>query len=187
MKKTLTDIDGALNRTAPQPGKNVDTTFGIYMRGVGELVMGNKIVEIDENKKILNVDDTGYDLTPGLRALIMQKHSRLSQWPSSDYQAYKSLCAHTKVRLFPNSAGAARPHATWKYNHLLRKMVVPGEKIAEDESEESEDTDTASIGDIGESSDSSILSPPSPAHTRSYGKARKTKYRETDARRNYSY
>ena len=32
MKKTLTDIDGALNRSAPQPGESVDNTFGIYMR-----------------------------------------------------------------------------------------------------------------------------------------------------------
>ena len=61
-------------------------------------------------------------------------------------------------------------------------MVVPGEKIVEEEPEESVDTDPASIGDIGEStisSDSSILSPePSPAHTRSYGEAKKTKNRE---------
>ena len=35
------------------------------------------------------------------------------------------------------------------------------------------DTDTASIGDIGESSDIS-----SPSHTRSYGKAKKTKDKE---------
>ena len=74
---------------------------------------------------------------------------------------------------------------------MLRKMVVPGEKLVEEEPEESEDTDTASIGDIGESlsSDSNILSPllhghtrespdfPSPAHTRSSGKAKMTKDR----------
>ena len=66
MKKTLTDIDGALNRSAPQPGKNVDTTFDIYMRGDGELVMGNKVVQVGENEKTLTVDDTVYDLTSGL-------------------------------------------------------------------------------------------------------------------------
>ena len=63
IKKTFTDNDGALNRSAPQPGKNVDTTFGIYMRGDGELVMGNKVVQLDENKKTLTVDDTVYDFT----------------------------------------------------------------------------------------------------------------------------
>ena len=71
--------------------------------------------------------------------------------------------------------------------HMLGKMVVPGEKIVEEESDDSEDTDIASIGDIGESSssmlssDSSIQSsdiPPSPPHTRSHGKAKTTKDRE---------
>ena len=32
MKKTLTEIAGALNRSAPQPGRNVDNTLGIYKR-----------------------------------------------------------------------------------------------------------------------------------------------------------
>ena len=187
MKKTLTDIDGALNRYTPQPGKSVDNTLGIDMTGDGELVMGNKVLQIDENKNTLTVDDTVYDLTPGLYAFIMQKHPGISQWPSRDYQAYKSLCKQTKVRLFPNSAGVARPHATWKYKHMLRKMIVPGEKIVEEESEESEDTDTASIGDLSstisfrQSSSgppSHDIPPPSPVHTRSYGKAKKTKDRE---------
>ena len=80
----------------------------------------------------------------------MQNHPRISQWPRRDYPSYKSLCQQTKVTSHPNSAGAARPHATWKYKHMLRKMVVPGEKIVKEE----EDTD------------SSILSPPLPAHTR---------------------
>ena len=98
--------------------------------------MGNKVVQIDENKKTLTVDDTVYDFTPVLQGMIMSKHPRISQWPSRDYQAYKSLSKQTKVRLFPNSAGAARPHATLKYNHLLRKMIVPGEMLVEEEESE---------------------------------------------------
>ena len=74
--------------------------------------MGNKIVQIDENKKTLSVDGTEYDLTPSLCALILLKRPRTTQWNSRDYQAYKSLCKQTKVRLFQNSAGAARPHFT---------------------------------------------------------------------------
>ena len=47
---------------------------------------------------------------------------------------------------------------------MLKKMVIPGERIAEEEegSEDTDDTDTASIGDIGESSNmlpSDISSP----------------------------
>ena len=70
---------------------------------------------------------------------------------------------------------------------MLRKMIVPGESIVEEESEDSEDTDNDSVGDSSEpailssvimSSDSGIMSPgPAPAHTRSYWKARKTKDR----------
>ena len=57
---------------------------------------------------------------------------------------------------------------------------MPRERITE-ESEDTDDIDTASIGDIGESSnDFGILPPglPSPAHTRSSGKAKKEKERE---------
>ena len=111
MKKTLTDIDGALTArrfdAKPQSSKNVDTTFGIYMRQDGQIAIGNKVVQVDENKKTLTVDGALYEFTPGLRVLIMLKHPRPNQWDSRDYQAYKSLCAQTKVRLFPNQAGAA--------------------------------------------------------------------------------
>ena len=72
---------------------------------------------------------------------------------------------------------------------MCKKMVTPGERIVEVESEDTDATGTASIGDIGESSDisspgilpsdSGILSHgssiPSPAHTRSYVKAKKVK------------
>ena len=46
---------------------------------------------------------------------------------------------------------------------MIKKMVIPGERISEEEgSEDTDDTDTASIGDIGESSDilSSDISSP---------------------------
>ena len=139
--------------------------------------MGNNIVQVqlNENKNTLTVDGIEYELTPGLHGLIMRKHPRPTQYNSNDYRVHKSLCAQTKVRSFPNPAGTARPYATWKYMHMPRKMVIPGERIKEEgESEDNDDTDTASIGDIDESSDISspgILSPgtpaipPSPAHT----------------------
>ena len=80
MKKTLADIDGALKANidgalkpvaALQPGKNVDTTFGIYRRKDGQLQMGSEIVEIDENERFLIVDGNKYDLTQGLWTFIM--------------------------------------------------------------------------------------------------------------------
>ena len=128
----------------------------------------------------------------------MLKHPRTAQYSSNDYKTYKSLIAQTKAKSFPNRiTGAARPHASWKWKNMLKRMVIPGERIAEEESEDTDNTDSvesypniASIGDIGESPDisspgSSILSPgtappgpsipPSPLHTRSYGKAKKKK------------
>ena len=145
--------------------KNTDTTFGVYKRQDGHLSMGSKVVQFDGNKKTLTVDYTEYKLTPGLEALIMLKHPRPTQFNSNDYKAYKSLVAQTKVKPFPKIAGTARPHATWKWKHMFRKMVILGERIAEEgESEDTDDADSvesypdiASTGDISESSD--ILSP----------------------------
>ena len=82
--------------------------------------------------------------------LLVLKHPRPTQFNSNDYKAYKSLVTQTKVKSFPNRAGTARPHTTWKWKHMLRKMVIPEERIVEVESEDNDDTDTASIGGIGE-------------------------------------
>ena len=104
MKKTLADIDGAFKPVAaPRPSKNVDTTFGIYSRKDGQLQMGSEIVGVNENT--LTVGDREYDLTPGLRAFIMQKHPQVIQWSSRDYRTYKSFAAQTKVRSHPNPRG----------------------------------------------------------------------------------
>ena len=191
MKKTLADIDGALTaqrvEARPPLSKNNDTTFGIHRRQDGTR-NGKQSSTLDVNRKTLPVDDAEYKITPGLRALIALKHPQPSQWNSNDYKAYKSLVAQSKVKSQPNRTDTARPHAAWKWKHMLKKMVIPGESIAEEESEDIDDSvesypATASIEDIGESSD--MLSPdtpgpsiPSPTHTRSYGKTKKTMDRE---------
>ena len=84
------------------------------------------------------------------------------------------------VKSFPNRTGASRSHATWKWKHMLRKMVIPGERIAEVESEDTGDTGSVEpYPDISAMGIPGILSSdlciPSPLHTRAYGKARKTK------------
>ena len=112
--------------TALQPGKNLDTPFGIYRGKDGQLQMGSEIVEIDENERFLIVDGRKYDFTQGLWAFITQKHSQVSQWPSRDYRTYKSLSAQAKVKSHPNPRGSTRPRVTWKYKHMLKRMTVPG-------------------------------------------------------------
>ena len=137
MKKALTAIDGALTAQRVEAHSktplniNTDTTFGIHRRQDGQLGIGNKVVRIDANGNTLSVDETGYKLTPDLFVLIIKKYSLSGQWNSNDYQVYKSLVAQTKIKSFPNRTGASRPHATWKWKHMLRKMVIPGERIAE--------------------------------------------------------
>ena len=68
----------------------------------------------------------------------MMKHPQHTQFNNNDYKAYKSLVAQTKVKSFPTDA--ARPHTTWKWKHMLKKMAIPGERIAEVESEDTDDT-----------------------------------------------
>ena len=52
-----------------------DFTFGIYRRQDGQLSMGNKVVQIDGNGKVLLVDGKKYKFTPGLTAFIGLKPS----------------------------------------------------------------------------------------------------------------
>ena len=83
MKKTLTDIDGAMNpdtdaipQSRRSQSRSSDLTFGIYRRQDGQLAIGNKVVQIDENKSTLLVDGVKYKFTPDLVALIGLKRPR---------------------------------------------------------------------------------------------------------------
>ena len=100
MKKTFTDIDGALAAqrvdARPPPSKTADTTCGFY-KNDGQLSMGNKAVRLDIKKKILTVDDTVYKLTSGLLELIIYKHPRPDQYNSNDKEVYRSFVAQTRV------------------------------------------------------------------------------------------
>ena len=75
-------VQGATDARA-RPGKNADTTFGLFKKQEGQLGMGNKVVRLGANAKTLLVDDTEYKLTSG-------------QWKINDYQVYKSLVEQTK-------------------------------------------------------------------------------------------
>ena len=129
MKKTLTDIDGAQRLHVLlmiYQDKNTDTTFGLFQKQDGQLGMGNKVVLLGANGKALIGDDTEHKLTPGLFVVITNKHPRAGQWKTNDYKVYKSLVAQTMVKSFPNRAVTARPQATWKWKHMLKKMLYLG-------------------------------------------------------------
>ena len=126
----------------PPPSKTADTTFGFYKKD-GQLSMENKSVRLDIKRKILTVDDTAYKLRPGLLELITDKHPRPDQYNSNDKEVYRSLAAQTRVKSFRNRTDGIRPHATWKWKYMLKKMVIPGDRIAEEE--ESEDADDTAL------------------------------------------
>ena len=62
--------------------------------------MGNSIVHIERNT--LKVDDKEYELTPGLRMLILYKTPRPQHYTSDDYSVYKAN----------KRTCSARPHST---------------------------------------------------------------------------
>ena len=62
--------------------------------------MGNSIVHIEGNT--LKVDDKEYELTPGLRVLILYKKLRPQHYNSDGYSMYKAIVAQTRFRAHPN-------------------------------------------------------------------------------------
>ena len=53
--------------------------------------MANSIVHIEGNT--LKVDDKEYEITPGLRMLIVYKKPRPQHYTSDDYSIYKAIVA----------------------------------------------------------------------------------------------
>ena len=78
--------------------------------------------------------------------LIMYKTPRPQHDTSDDYSAYKAIVAQTSVRAYPNKrTGSASPRSTWKWKHMLKGMVIPGDVV-----EEGDSTDDSSAPTLGE-------------------------------------
>ena len=132
MKKTLTDIDGALTAqhvgARPPPSKTAGTTFGFYRKD-GQLNMGNKPVQLDTKRKILTLDDTVYKLKPGLLELITNKHPQPDQYNSNDREVYRSHVAQTRVKSFLNmemEIYAQKNCYTWRKDNRRRRRRIRG-------------------------------------------------------------
>ena len=103
VKKALEDIDGILKAqrrtivrppaSSPSPPQK-DLTFGIHATGDGRNAMRNNIVHIE--RITLKVNDKEYELTPGLRMLILYKKPRPQYNTSDDYSVYKAIIAQTR-------------------------------------------------------------------------------------------
>ena len=142
MKKALEDIDGTLKaqRCAaipPPSSPEKDLTFGIHATGDGRNAMGNSIVYIEGNT--VKVDDKEYELTLGLRMLILFKKPRPQHCTNDHYSVYKAIVAQTRVRAYPNKrTGSALPRSTWKWKHMLSGMAIPGDSVGEEDVEGSD-------------------------------------------------
>ena len=90
VKKALEDTDGTLKAqqrtiarprppSPPSPPQKY-LTFGIHATGEGRNAMGSSIVHLEGNT--LKVDDKEYELTPGLRMLILYKKPRPQHYTS---------------------------------------------------------------------------------------------------------
>ena len=70
-----------------------------------------KLVKTSEDETTLKVDDTEYALTPGLHALIMQKHPRPMQYTVDDLEVYGNLVKQIKVKSNPRKVkGGIKPN-----------------------------------------------------------------------------
>ena len=145
VKKALEDIDGTLKAqrraivipplppSSPLPPQK-GPTFSIHATGDGQNAMGNSIVHIEGNT--FKVDDKGYELSPGLRMLILYKKPRPQHYTSDNYSVYKAIVAQTRVSAYPNKrTGSARPRSTWKWKHMLRGKAIPGDSVREEDVE----------------------------------------------------
>ena len=143
VKKALEDIDGALkaqeqHTMPPSSPPQKDLTFGIHATGDGRYAMGNSIVHIEGNT--LKVDDKEYELTPGLRMLMLYKKPRPGHYTSDDSSVYKAIVAQIRVMAYPyKRISSARPRSTWKWKHMLKGMVIPGDVVEEEEGDVSSD------------------------------------------------
>ena len=53
-----------------------------------------------------------------------------------DYSVYKAIVAQTRVRAYPNKrTGSARPRSAWKWKHMLKGVVIPGDMVEEEDEE----------------------------------------------------
>ena len=105
------------------PQKNQEKYFGI-VNNEGQLVMGNKIVNVKNNDII--VDDVVYEGTPGLWSLVMEAVPK--KYTQEDMENYKRLVEQTDVRNNPrNVSDRSRPASTAK-RRLLDTITEHDEK-----------------------------------------------------------
>ena len=79
----------------------------------------------------------------------MYKKHRPQHYTSDDYSAYKAIVAQTRVRAYPNKGtGSARARSTWKWKHMLKVMVIPGDMVEEEADDSTDDSRAPSFVEL---------------------------------------
>ena len=114
-----------------------DMYFGIQRDKDNNLIIGNKKIEIDEDRNIY-IDGNMYKATPGLWSLVMDISPK--NYTKEDWETYKKLAIQTDLinnplDVKPNS----RPKLTNKYKHYLTKIEEERQRMKEGDISEEED------------------------------------------------
>ena len=120
-----------------------DRYYGLQEQPNGEFRIGNKQIQIDEDRNI-TIEDGGetYTGTPGLWALIIYNKPNDNDYTKEDWENYKKLVRETDLINTPtNLSQFSRPRQTNKFK-LLQKAIEDTDDDADDV--ESEDTDEQS-------------------------------------------
>ena len=105
------------------PLEKLDGYFGILLTNDNQYAMGDKIVQLSGND--ITVEDTHYQGTPGLWALIMFKKPDENLYNDQDMEKYEKLVHQTNVISAPNNV---RPNSkikgTYKWRNIFSKFAA---------------------------------------------------------------
>ena len=109
-----------------------DRYYGLQEQPNGEFRIGNKQIQIDEDRNI-TIEDGGetYTGTPGLWALIIYNKPNENDYTKEDWENYKKLARETDLINTPtNLSQFSRPRQTNKFK-LLQKAIEDGDADVE--------------------------------------------------------
>ena len=114
-----------------------DRYFGIQSDADGNYVLGDKIVELDEDNNI-HVDGITYEGTPGLWSLIMDITP--NHYNKNDFEEYRKLVLQTDLINNPRTVNSkSKPTMTNKYRNYLVKIQEDHQSVTGNEMKTDDD------------------------------------------------
>ena len=102
----------------------LDKYFGIQHIGNDVFMMGDRVVDVDNNSNIY-IDNISYKATTGLWALIMLATPRKTFYTANDLANYEDLVGRTRVINHPRGteSGITRPKTTYKWRQFFEPLL----------------------------------------------------------------